>query len=401
MKKIVYLTLGFSSVTAHQNLYTDLIVQFQKSGHDILVVAPTIGKGNKMEVYTEEGIRLLRVPTLKLFDSGLIEKGLANVLLPFQFKRALKKSGIPIDFDLILLATPPITLVSVATWIKKRTNANMYLILRDIFPQNAVDLKMMSKSGILYKYFRNLETKLYQESNAIGCMSPENINYVVRHNPNIYTEKLHLLRNWEEIDESPPLSASEESRIRETYGLQDKIVAIYGGNLGLPQQTENIIHLAEAVRDVSDLVFLIFGRGTQTEQILKLIDEKKLENVVFRKGVFREEYNNILKLVDIGLISLNKLFSIPNYPSKVTGYYKYKIPVLSAIDGNTDFGTEQEEIGCGLWSLSGDTEAFKANLMKLYKDKALRKKMGQRGYDFYIENNLTPRGAYQTIINKI
>ena len=162
MKKVVFLALQYSSVSSEPNLYTDLMVTFHENGHEVYVVAPTLDDSNEISITIEAGVKVLRVPTLKLFGGGLIQKGISNVLLPFQYKRALKKSGLSLNFDLIIIPPPPITLISLAVWLKNQSNAKLYLILRDIFPQNGVDLKLMSKNGLAYRYFRKLEKKLYQ-----------------------------------------------------------------------------------------------------------------------------------------------------------------------------------------------------------------------------------------------
>ena len=169
MKKVLFLALQYSDISTEPNLYTDLMVTFFENGHEVFVVAPTLNKNDKVSLRTEAGVKVLRVPTLNLFGQGLIKKGVSNVLLPYQYKRAMKKSGINLDFDLIIIPTPPITLISVARWVKKRSGGKLYLILRDIFPQNAVDLKLMSKNGLPYRYFRKLEKSLYRQSDGIGC----------------------------------------------------------------------------------------------------------------------------------------------------------------------------------------------------------------------------------------
>ncbi|MDH3698771.1 MAG: glycosyltransferase family 4 protein [Flavobacteriaceae bacterium] len=398
MKKVVFLALNYSNATSEPGMYPDLMINFLKNGHDVWVVAPSIDDKKKASLSKEAGINVLRVPTLKLFGSGLIQKGISNILLPYQFKNALKKSQIPLDFDLIIVPTPPITMIKVAFWLKKQSKAKLYLILRDIFPQNGVDLKMMSQHGLPYYYFRKLEKKLYRQSDSIGCMSPANVNYVKRHNTYVDTSKLHLLPNWETLKESHEI-VEEETELRKRYGLLNKFVAIHAGNIGLPQQVENIIELAETVQHLNDLVFLIIGWGTEKNKIIALAKEKNLENVIFMDSVNRNELGKILKISDIGLISLNKNFTIPNFPSKVNAYYRYKLPILSALDANTDFGVIQENIGCGFWSVSGDTDALKKNLLRLYENEELRREMGVKGYN-YMKNNLTPNHAYQTIVNQ-
>src|SRR5690554_4750188 len=142
MKKIIYLALNFPNMEHTSNMWTDLISEFQKQGHDVLIVAPAF-EINKPGLNIEGGIKVLRVPTYKLFDVGTIKKGIANVMLPYQYKKALKEHNIKLDFDTIIMSTPPITLIKIAKWLKHKSKSNVYLVLRDIFPQNAIDLKMI------------------------------------------------------------------------------------------------------------------------------------------------------------------------------------------------------------------------------------------------------------------
>ena len=380
-KKVIFLGLRVPDVKT-TDLYSDLMFEFLKNGHELLVVAPTY-TGKHSQIVIENGIKVLRVPTLNLFGTNKIIKGLSNLLLPILFKRALKKHKVVIDFDLILLPTPPITLVDVGLWIKKKSKGKLYLILRDIFPQNAVDLKMMKSNGLIHSYFRKKEIKLYRACDSIGCMSPANITYVKKHNPYLSPNKLHLLPNWENLHDDS--ITYDEAAIRKQYGLENKIVAIFGGNIGLPQKMENIIDLARNCQELKDLVFFIVGDGTEKDKIEKMVRSLNLPNVILKDGIPRNDYNIILSLADIGLISLNEDFTIPNFPSKVNSYYNLKKPVLASLDLNTDFGEIQEEINCGYWSEAGNTVELKKNLLKLYNSKDLRLELGQNGYTTWLK----------------
>ncbi|WP_349351033.1 MULTISPECIES: glycosyltransferase family 4 protein [unclassified Flagellimonas] len=392
-KKVLFLALGYPNVAKSTILYTDLMQEFGEKGHDVLVVAPAYEKGN-YGCRVEGNVKVLRVKTLPLFKVGAIKKGIANLLLPYQYKRAIKKNG-NLDFDLVILPTPPITLFSVASWLKAKTKAKIYLILRDIFPQNAVDLKMMKEDGLFHRYFRKQELKLYQLADAIGCMSKANIAYVEEHNPTLDRSKLHLLPNWEKIP--APISKDGIEEVSSKLGVSDKFMAIFGGNLGKPQQLENIVQLAKSCEDIDDVFFLILGSGTESERVRELISKNNLTNIRLVDRVPKKEYVQILAATDVGLISLSEKFTIPNFPSKVLTYFGLKKPVLASLDLSTDFGQMLDETKSGLWSKAGDIDAFKKNLLWMYNNREKAMKMGQNGYD-YMKNHLTPEKAYNTIM---
>ena len=186
---ILFLTLiGFESIN-EKNIYTDLIREFVKQGHTVCSISPIEKRYKKQTHLVKEGkSTIVRLQIGNTQKTNIIEKGISTVLIETQYKRAIKKYYSNIKYDLVLYSTPPITLVSAIEYVKRRDNAKTYLLLKDIFPQNAVDLGMMNKTGIkapLYRYFRNKEKRLYDISDHIGCMSQANVDYVLSHNPSV------------------------------------------------------------------------------------------------------------------------------------------------------------------------------------------------------------------------
>lgn len=395
--RILYLGLAVPNLDDYLTMYTELMVVFREKGHEVVIAGPAYDSSIS-GVQEENGFTVIRVPTMKLFNVGKIQKGIANLLLPYQYKRALRKSGLDLHFDLVFMPTPPITLSDVTAWLKKDYGAKVYLILRDIFPQNAVDLNMMQKGSFIFKYFRKKEKKMYQVSDCIGCMSQGNIDYVITHNPEIKREKLHLLANWGAPEAL--ISQQEVMAIKNEYGLQNKFIVIFGGNIGRPQRMENVVALARECLDLEDLVFLIIGGGTEKDRLEGMITREGLSNILLHDFLSRKRFFEVLHIADIALISLSQDFTIPNIPSKTVTYFNAKKPILASIDINTDYGKNLEELKAGLWAPAGDTTALKKQLLRLYHNPDLRLEMGENGYE-YMQSKLVPDVAYSTIINHI
>lgn len=395
MKKILFLAHSFSS-SKDGGIYSDLIKEMHAQGNHITVVAPSYDGATGLNV--ENGIKVIRVKAPELMQVGNITKGIATLLLPYLYKLAIKRSKISFDFDAILLPTPPITLGILAKWLKKKSKAKVYLILRDIFPQNAVDLKMMRNDSLIYNYFRRKEIQLYKVSDAIGCMSDANINYIKKNNSYLDTSKLHLLPNWQKLPQFKNIESS--SFIRSQYGLENKFVAIFGGNIGKPQKLENIIELAKTLKDHKDIVFLIIGAGTEKNKLAEKIRLEEIDNVTLKEHIPRADYNKLILLADVGLISLSEDFTIPNFPSKVLSYFASKRPVLASIDLNTDFGDMLDKTNSGLWAEAGKTEELKKKLLYLYHNPDVRLTMGENGHK-YMKENLLPNNAYKTILKHL
>lgn len=395
--KILFLALSYPKIPKSSNLYTDLMEEFRDQGHEVFIVAPAVND-SEVGLINEEGISVIRVKTLPLLNVNPIKKGIANVLLPYQYKKAIKKYFKSDSLDLIIMPTPPISLVDVASWLKKKYHSKLYLILRDIFPQNAVDLGLLKKGGLLYNFFRKKEQLLYDVADEIGCMSQGNIDYVVRHNPNVKKEKLHLLPNWQK---EIPQFDGDKIALRNKYNFDNNFVIIFGGNIGLPQKLENVLAVAELYQPDDKILFFIVGQGTEKAKVERLVREKNLKNVVIKDSLPREDYQDIISVADCGLISLHEDFTIPNIPSKSLSYFNAKIPILAAIDTNTDYGTHiQDEVKAGLWALSNQPQIIKEKIDLLRSNPQLCKQMGENGYHYFV-HNVTPKHSYEVIDKRI
>lgn len=389
--KVLFLLIAYPDIRENTNMYTDLTCEFKDKGHEVHVAAP--GK-NKTRIGKEGNISVLRIKTLPLFNTSTIIKGISNLLLPFQYKRAIEKHLGNIRFDLVVTPTPPITFIEIAEHLKKKHKAKIYLILRDIFPQNAKDLGLI-KNPLIFRYFRNKEKKLYKIADSIGCMSPRNMEYLHIHNPEVNIKKLHLLPNWTRVNETTDRVVATGK-----FDFKDKFVAIFGGNFGIPQKIEFILDVADKLKDRDNIFFYLIGNGTEYGKIKKIICDRNLKNVIIIKQLPRTEYLDLLKECHVGLVNLSDKFTIPNIPSRTLSYWSVKIPVLAAVDESTDYGELLDSCKGGLWSITGNIDDYITNLLYLYNNPEKRMEMGENGYKFLVKE-LNPTSAYLKIISSL
>lgn len=356
---ILFLTISSLPHLSSHSISLDLLREFKKNGHNVYVVgAIERGESTDTNLTEEEGCKVLRVKIGKNKKANLIEKGLTTVFLPLIYKNAVKKYFSDVKFDLVLYPTPPVTHVGTVSYIKKRDNAKAYLLLKDIFPQNAADLGMMSKSSPVYKYFRYQEKRLYKTSDYIGCMSQANVDFVKKHNPYVKPEIVHICPNAIEVLEKEK-NPEKKLQIRKKHNIpEDATVFVYGGNLGKPQGIPFIIDCLKANSDKADRFFLICGKGTEYKKLESYVNSEKPKNVLLMQSLPKEEYEELVTACDVGLIFLDKRFTIPNFPSRLLSYMQNGMPVISCTDKNTDIGKVIEEGGFGWHTISDNTDEF-------------------------------------------
>ncbi len=401
---VIFLTVtSFTDIATH-GIYPDLLRTFLEEGHTVYIVSPRERRyGVATGIVKQGDASILGVKTLNIQKTNVVEKGIGTVLLEYQFKAAIKKYLGGVSFDLILYSTPPITFPKVIQYLKmKNPKAVTYLLLKDIFPQNAVDLGMMGTTGlkgILYRFFRNKEKKLYAMSDFIGCMSPANVQYVLAHNPEVPADRVEVAPNSYQAREPVLLTREQRDAIRSKYGLPlDRPVFIYGGNLGKPQGIPFLIKCLEANADRPDCHFVIIGNGTEAPKLKAWSRSGGKSSVSVFEKLPKEDYDTLVRSCDVGMVFLDYRFTIPNYPSRLLPYLMEKKPVLAATDVNTDIGKIAEENGYGLWCPSNSVEAFTETVDRMLR--ADIPAMGEAGYRFFLDH-YTAAHTYQTIIQHI
>ncbi|ELI6455593.1 glycosyltransferase family 4 protein [Flavobacterium psychrophilum] len=395
--RVLFLTLiGIHSIN-ERGIYQDLLRKFVDQGHDVTIVTPSERRKKiATNLVVNDKVTILQVKTFNIQKTNKIEKGIGTLAIEYQYLHAIKKHLSGYKFDLVLYSTPPITFYKVINFIKKRDNAYAYLLLKDIFPQNAVDMKMIKQGGFLHKMFVKKEKKLYEISDTIGCMSQANVDFVLKHNPEIPRDKIEVNPNSIEpkfID----YSAIEKKQIKVKYNLPlDRKILVYGGNLGKPQGLEFLLETIAKVA-VSDVFFLIVGDGTEYAKINQWFSNNKPQNANLIKFLPKNDYDLLLAACDIGMIFLDKNFTIPNFPSRLLSYLEMKIPVIAATDINTDIGKIITDANCGASVTAGEIGEMRQAILKCLSNIESMSENSRR----LLLDKYTVGVSYQLIFNRI
>ncbi len=381
---------------SQSGVFVDLIKEFHNQGHNVKVAVPA-RKGEETGLREEAGIEVVRFKASQLTNNkSNIQKGLAYIKLIYQFPKAVKKYFAKEKFDLIIAHSLPPEMGLIAAALKKRYRAKFYLMLCEYIWQDSVSLGYFSENSLICKYYKYLENKLVKSADYIGSPSQGNIEFTLSYYPFVKEKNIKVLNYTKSPIFLPPIDID----LKDKYGLKNKFVAIYGGNMSVAQKIDNVLLLAKSCSEFNDICFLFLGRGQELERIKSKVKEHKLSNIIFIDFLPQNEYYQLVSICDVGIVSLNEKLMVPNIPSKTLDFFNLSVPILASIDRNTDFGVFLDNAQAGLWSYAGDTNSFKDNLFKLYNSPDLRKKMGQNGFEFY-KNKMMPIHGYNIIIKQI
>ncbi len=383
------------------NLYTDLMLEFIEQGHQVTVASVDANKNHRTYLSNENNIEVLRVKTGEMQKCNKYLKVIHSFIAGPKIYYALRKYLRNKKYELILFSTPPITWSLFVYLLKIKHHAKMYLLLKDIWPQDAVDLKAMKKGGLVWKVFRGLEKFTYYISDYIGCMSPANVLYIKSNNIYLKDKIIEVCPNSRREQKKNKEDNShiiDKNNIRDKYKLpKDKIIFIYGGNLGKPQGVDFLLEIIEYYKDNTEYFFLIIGQGTEYKYLRDEIYSKIYSNVKILPWIPEKQFIQIVGASDVGLILLNKTSTIPNFPSRLLTYLRGKRPIIAAVDKSTDIGDIIEMANCGVKAFHGDIHSFHRALISVIESEEKRKVMGDNGYQLFMKE-YTAKKSYDIIM---
>lgn len=352
----------------------DLCVEFVRRGHSVTVIAPQ-AYSKEQHVGVLDGVQVRRFPSGPVKNVSKIKRAVNEALLPWRAWRNDKKYFQSSPHDLIVYYSPCIFWAPLIQRLKALWKAPTFLVLRDFFPQWAIDIGMLREGSLITRYFRACEEASYSQADVIGIQSPNNLNAFRNAHPN--APQLQLLYNW--ASDQPGRIASTNFRAR--FNLEGKVIYFYGGAITKQQDIPNLLRLAENMRNEHEAHFLILGEGYDLENVRAIVKKQKLLNVTICPTVDQETFRNLLAEVDVGLFSLARYHSTHNFPGKVLGYLVQGLPVLGSVNAGNDLEAVINKSGAGFVCINGDDEKLRQAALLLLKDKSARLAAGRAARD--------------------
>lgn len=319
----------------------DLAREFVRQGHDLVVLLPSPNQKLPWVLDDSDGLQVLRLKAPITKDVPYVRRTFAEFLMPFAMLRQFRKS--PLDnghWDGVVWYSPSIFHGPLIHYLKKRCNANTYLIIRDIFPQWAADLGLM-KRGLAYKIFDLVARYQYSLADVIGVQTQGNLHYfdhwLVKPG-----RSLEVLPNWL----AEPANSQCSIRISDT-NLNGRKIFVYAGNMGVAQGMDILLDLAEKLHDRRDVGFLFVGRGSESKKLSILAVERQLDNVLFYDEINPDEIPALFSQCSAGIVSLDPRHKTHNIPGKFLTYIQNGLPVLANLNVGNDLAEliRKEKVG--------------------------------------------------------
>jgi glycosyltransferase involved in cell wall biosynthesis len=337
----------------------DLAAEFANKGHDVTVITATYGLKDKCLIEKFMNFEVARFPALETKEVNYFKRTINEILTPLLMLRGIKKSALANSkWDGVIWYSPTIFLAPVASYLKGNSNCPGYLILRDIFPDWAVDMGLITK-GIPYKILKIFEKKQYSVADIIGVQAHGNLSYFDNILNNKHT-KIEVLNNW------LAHTGSKKSSLQISGSkLSGRKIFIYAGNMGVAQGIDMLFKLPLLLRDRQDIGFVFVGRGSEMEKYKMHPDYQNLDNIIFHNQIDADEIPSLYDQCHIGMLSLDIRHKTHNIPGKFLSYIASGLPVLASVNPQNDLISLIEGSNTGKVISNGSITSFldKANAL--------------------------------------
>lgn len=332
-----YPPMRTSAAVQLRDLSRELVAQ----GHGVTVMIPDAHLSRDWALEELDGVNVLRLKAPPTKDVGLVRRTINECLMPAAMLRNLRCSPLAhAAWDGVVWYAPSIFLAPVAKSLKKANGCRSYLIVRDIFPQWALDMGLLRR-GLPYAFFKAVERYQYSVADVIGVQTHGNLRYFERWAA-AEGRRVEVLHNW--LSDAPVVGCSISVA---DSPLAGRVIFVYAGNMGVAQGMGILLDLAERLRGRRDIGFLFVGRGSDAESLRAAATSRGLSNVLFHGEIEPEEIPGLYAQCDIGLVALDARHRTHNIPGKFLSYMQSGLPVLASINAGNDLATlvESEKVG--------------------------------------------------------
>ena len=385
--KILVSSINFYPDHSGIALYsTDLPVFFAEHNHDVTVVTGfpyypywkkrTEHKGKLFGREEYKGVEVLRgylyVPENASTFRRMLHEASFTVFAFLNFLRAGRS-------ECIVIISPPLLLGLVGIVFKYLWRSQLVLHIQDLQPDAALSLGMVRRK-FLVQLLLKLETLVYKHVSWIATIASSMRGKLIH--KGVPEEKLALYPNWIDLAEvSEHRRLNPQGRFLSKYPFtQGKFTIAYAGNIGVKQGVEILVRLAEAAQAHEDIHFFVIGEGSRRAQLEAHANDKALSNINFLPFLSQEHYFEMLQDIDVSFVSQRPGAGDVFFPSKLLGIMAMGKPLLVAAELETELSDVISTVECGLVSAPDDLDSLFGNLLSLYEDQNLRKRLAQNGY---------------------
>ena len=358
----------------------DLAEQLIKEDCICYIILPSslLIEKNHVKVF-KKNINLIFLKSFKQKHKSFVLRAFSELFLPFCLIKNFNKNLLNCkNIYGIVCYSPSIFFGVFVKMLKQTYSTKSYLIVRDLFPRWTVDLGLLSKSSLQYKFFDFVNNYQYKQNDFIGIQSIGNFHFFKKD----FKNKIEVLPNWL----NPNINPVEKPKLGLNNIDSNKFIITYTGNIGVAQGFDVLFDTIKILNLRDDILFIIIGKGDKFSYFKDLCEKYKLNNIYLLSDLHPKELDAIYNISNLGLVSLDIRHKTHNIPGKLINYLKYGLPVFVNCNPGNDLINMINENFIGFALSSNNPNEIKKKLLVFIKQVYNDKNINKRCRKYFMKN---------------
>ncbi len=318
------------------------------------------------------GIRIFRVP--RIFPGPVHRLKLIRIVWFCLY--ALPRLFFHRDVDLYVTQTNPLLIVPTVAVVSALRRKPFVIIAQDLYPEVLFASGLSGSGSLLGKALRSLFSWSYRRAARVVALGPFMRQRIL--GKGVCAHRVRTISNWATGDIRSV--DARENPLRAEWGLADRFVVLYSGNVGVGHEFETFLGgVQRAAAAGLDAVVVFIGGGVRLPEVRATVSSMGLtDRVIFKSFVPANALPFSLGIADLAVVTLRHGFEGTIVPSKLLGYMARAIPALY-IGPDSDIAEMIRDAVCGACCLPGDAAAVADVLTRAAGDLALLRQWGDNG----------------------
>jgi colanic acid biosynthesis glycosyl transferase WcaI len=341
------------SSEATAQLLTDLAESLAARGCDIHVIA-----AGQDATPARNGVTIHRTGAGER-HGGLLSRALN--FRRFQMAARNRLAAIGRAGDVVVAMTDPPLLASHLAPVASSLSLPLVCWIQDIYPEIAA-VHFGPMAGWLASPMRRRRDATWQGAAACVTLGEDMRRTVLARG--VPADRVQLIANWAPRDLHQPPAPAEITARRAAWGVADRFVVGYSGNLGRVHEFSTVVAAAELLKDAPGIVFALVGRGPRFDEVAREALVRGLANLRLLPPEPRERLPAALAAADAHLVTLQPAYAPLVYPSKLAGVLAAARPVLHIGPPDGDIARLLRQEACGATFAPGESRALADTIVR-------------------------------------
>lgn len=283
---------------------------------------------------------------------------------------------------IVVYSNPPI-LPLLPYFASRWSTTKSIFVAYDIYPDVALEQGIMKRGGLIDRFMRSINERVYGEAARVVALGMEMRDYMIKTGIAEKPERIRVIPNWYSGDslETRDIINAEFRQLRERWPF----IVLYSGNMGTCQDMDTILECMSELKNRDDILFVFTGHGNKHSYVKEYVCSGEFKNAKIYGFLLGEDYYDALNMADICLVSLAKGNEGLGVPSKTYGYLAAGKPVLAIMADDTDISLHLKQYGAGCNVRQGDVSALRAQILRYVEDLELLRQSSQNAKRLFRE----------------